>query len=148
MEALQIMPIMAQNQSRLNLGEYAEEATIIQDEATAKSGVSFLEANTDAITMNELANKCVVPTWANQELTIAHQDFISCVHDAASSFYAGERLNSPDIRVSHIVRGRVPQALGKKASELLEVRKDAVLSTARICFYYPDHYRNGKRATA
>jgi len=68
---------MAQNQSRLNLGEYAEEATIIQDEATAKSGVSFLEANTDAITMNELANKCVVPTWANQELTIAHQDFIS-----------------------------------------------------------------------
>ena len=64
MEALQIMPIMAQNQSRLNLGEYAEEATIIQDEMTAKSGISFLEANTDAITMNELANKCVVPTWA------------------------------------------------------------------------------------
>lgn len=57
MEALQIMPIMAQNQSRLNLGEYAEEATIIQDEMTAKSGISFLEANTDAITMNELANK-------------------------------------------------------------------------------------------
>ena len=26
MEALQIMPIMAQNQSRFNLGEYAEEA--------------------------------------------------------------------------------------------------------------------------
>ena len=47
------MPIMAQNQSRLNLGEYAEEATIIQDEMTAKSGISFLEANTDAITMNE-----------------------------------------------------------------------------------------------
>lgn len=44
MEALQIMPIMAQNQSRLNLGEYAEEATIIQDEMTAKSGISFLEA--------------------------------------------------------------------------------------------------------
>ena len=36
MEALQIMPIMAQNQSRLNLGEYAEEATIIQDERACK----------------------------------------------------------------------------------------------------------------
>ena len=95
MEALQIMPIMAQNQSRLNLGEYAEEVTIIQDEATAKSGVSFLEANTDEITMNELANKCVVPTWANQELTIAHQDFISCVHDAAGSFYGRERMRKP-----------------------------------------------------
>ena len=30
MEALQIMPIMAQNQSKFNLGEYAEEAAIIQ----------------------------------------------------------------------------------------------------------------------
>lgn len=119
MRNLVIMPNVAQRRESLNLGEYAEEATIIQDEATAKSGVSFLEANTDEITMNELTNKCVVPTWANQELTIAHQDFISCVHDAASSFYAEERVNNPDIRVSHIVRGRVPQALGKKASELL-----------------------------
>lgn len=148
MEALQIMPIMAQNQSRLNLGEYAEEATIIQDEMTAKSGISFLEANTDAITMNELANKCVVPTWANQELTIAHQDFISCVHDAASSFYAGERLNSPDIRcVTHCPR-QSAASIGKESFRAFRMRKDAVLSTARICFYYPNHYRNGKRATA
>ena len=123
MRNLVIMPNAAQRRESLNLGEFAEEATVIQDEMAAKSGVSFLEANTDAITMNELANKCVVPTWANQELTIAHQDFISCVHDAASSFYAGERVNNPDIRVSHIVRGRVPQALGKKASELLECEK-------------------------
>ncbi len=28
MEALQIMPIMAQNQSKFNLGEYAEEAPL------------------------------------------------------------------------------------------------------------------------
>ena len=123
MEALQIMPIMAQNQSRFNLGEYAEEAAIIQDEPTVQPSVNFLEANTDAITMDELTNKCVVPTWANQELTIAHQDFISCVHDAACSFYAGERVNTPEIRVSHIVRGRTPQSLGKKASELLECEK-------------------------
>lgn len=95
MRNLVIMPAMAQNQSRFNLGEYAEEAAIIQDEPIVQPSVNFLEANTDAITMDELANKCVVPTWANQELTIAHQDFISCVHDAACSFYAGERVNAP-----------------------------------------------------
>ena len=60
MEALQIMPIMAQNQSKFNLGEYAEEAAIIQDEPTVQPSVNFLEANTDAITMDELTNKCVV----------------------------------------------------------------------------------------
>ena len=36
MEALQIMPIMAQNQSRFNLGEYAEEAAIIQNESASQ----------------------------------------------------------------------------------------------------------------
>ena len=123
MEALQIMPTMAQNQSRFNLGENAEEATIIQEEPTFKPNVTFLESNTDSITMEELKGKCVVPTWANQELTIAHQDFIDCIHDAASSFFAGETVSTPDIRVSHIVRGRTPQALGKKASELLECEK-------------------------
>ena len=137
MEALQIMPIMAQNQSKFNLGEYAEEAAIIQDEPTVQPSVNFLEANTDAITMDELTNKCVVPTWANQELTIAHQDFISCVHDAACSFYAGERVNEPDIRVSHIVRGRTPQSLGKKASELLECEKTQFYQRLAFAFTIP-----------
>ena len=41
MEALQIMPIMAQNQSRFNLGEYAEEAAIIQDEPTVQPSVNI-----------------------------------------------------------------------------------------------------------
>ena len=41
MEALQIMPIMAQNQSKFNLGEYAEEAAIIQDEPTVQPSVNL-----------------------------------------------------------------------------------------------------------
>ncbi len=137
MTDLILMPNVAQRRETLNLGEFAEEAIIIQDEPKAQSGVSFLEANTDAITMDELTNKCVVPTWANQELTIAHQDFISCVHDAACSFYAGERVNNPDIRVSHIVRGRVPQALGKKASELLECEKTQFYQRLAFAFTIP-----------
>ena len=53
------------------------------------TSVNFLEANTNAITIEELAEQCVVPTWANQELTISHQDFISTVHDAACNVFAG-----------------------------------------------------------
>ncbi len=136
MRELVIMPNMANNhRESLNLGEFAEDATIIHD--LAHSGVNFLEANTDAVTLEELANKCVVPTWANQELTIAHQDFISCVHDAATSFFAGEQVNAPDIRVSHTVRGRVPQALGKKASELLECEKTQFFQRLAFAFTIP-----------
>ena len=64
---LQIMPV--QRTSR-NFGEYAEDATIVVEEPVVKSSVSFLDANTNPVTLEELTTQCVVPTWANQELTI------------------------------------------------------------------------------
>ena len=87
------------------------------------TNVNFLEANTNSITLEELTEQCVVPTWANQELTISHQDFISTVHDAACNVFAGETINNPEIRVSHIVRGRTANSLHKRTSELLESEK-------------------------
>jgi hypothetical protein len=51
--------------------------------AEKSASVNFLEANTNAISLEELSEQCVVPTWANQELTISHQDFVSTVYDAA-----------------------------------------------------------------
>ena len=122
----------------LNLGEFAEDATIVvEDVVRTRAAVNFLEANTEAITIEELATKCVVPTWANMESTIAHQDFINCVHEAAKDFYHGEVVNTPDIRVSHIVRGRVPSSLGKKASELLECEKTQFYQRLAFAFTIP-----------
>ena len=101
------------------------------------TSVNFLEANTNAITLEELAEQCVVPTWANQELTISHQDFISTVRDAACNVFAGETINTPDIRVSHIVRGRIPSALGKRSSELLESEKTQFYQRLAFAFTIP-----------
>ena len=101
------------------------------------TSVNFLEANTNAITLEELAEQCVVPTWANQELTISHQDFISTVRDAACNAFAGETINTPDIRVSHIVRGRIPSALGKRSSELLESEKTQFYQRLAFAFTIP-----------
>lgn len=125
--------------------EYADYEEIVEQPVT--SHVSFLEANTNSITLDELKTQCVVPTWANQELTIAHQDFIEAVYDAAHSFYQGEAINSPDIRVSHIVRGRTPDALGKRASELLECEKTQFYQRMAFAFTIPTIYEtiNGQR---
>ena len=111
------------------------------------TSVNFLEANTNAITLEELAEQCVVPTWANQELTISHQDFISTVHDAACNVFAGETINTPDIRVSHIVRGRIPSALGKRSSELLESEKTQFYQRLAFAFTIPSLHEciNGQR---
>ena len=80
MNDLIMMPAVATNSN--NSFEYADYEEIIEQPATS-SCVSFLDANTNAITLEELKTQCVVPTWANQELTISHQDFIESVHDAA-----------------------------------------------------------------
>jgi len=111
-----------------------EDAVIVEEKP---NNVCFLEANTNAITLDELASTCVVPTWGNQELTISHQDFIGAVVDAAKTFFQGEQVNSPEIRVSHIVRGRVPSALGKKASELLESEKTQFYQRLAFAFTIP-----------
>ena len=111
------------------------------------TSVNFLEANTNAISMEELTEQCVVPTWANQELTISHQDFISTVHDAACNVFAGETINNPEIRVSHIVRGRIPSALNKRSSELLESEKTQFYQRLAFAFTIPSLHEciNGQR---
>ena len=101
------------------------------------TSVNFLEANTNAITLEELAEQCVVPTWANQELTISHQDFISTVHDAACNVFSGQTINSPEIRVSHIVRGRTANSLHKRTSELLESEKTQFYQRLAFAFTIP-----------
>ena len=85
MEATLLSVPMVQNHS-----SFREEAEYVpfeevreEDRVSIKSNVSFLEANTSEISIEELTTQCVVPTWANQELTISHQDFIHTVHEAA-----------------------------------------------------------------
>lgn len=146
MNELVLMPTTKENRSRFDFAD-AEVVEPIAEVNTKQSSVSFLDANTNAVTLEELSASCVVPTWGNQELTISHQDFISCVHEAASDFYTGETWNTPEIRVSHIVRGRTPDALGKKASELLESEKTQFYQRLAFAFTIPTIYEtlNGQK---
>ena len=137
MNNLLLMPAVASNSNQF---EYADYEEVVEQPVTTTSCVSFLDANTNHITIDELKTQCVVPTWANQELTISHQDFIESVWDAAQSFYQGEQLTKPTIRASHIVRGRTPDALGKKASELLECEKTQFYQRLAFAFTIPTIY--------
>lgn len=128
-----------------NYPTFAQDAEYVSYEEVKpiiQPSVNFLEANTSKVTMEELTTQCVVPTWANQELTISHQDFINTVHEAACTMFSGERVNSPEIRVSHIVRGRVPSALGKRASELLESEKTQFYQRLAFAFTIPTIHEN------
>ena len=91
MRNLIIMP-QAQNRERMNLGEYAEEATIIMDEPV-KPANHFIEANTQEVTLNHLKNDCITPVFSkDNELTINHAQFVETIQDAAQSFFCGEKV--------------------------------------------------------
>lgn len=57
--------IMPTEKRTLNLGEFAEEATIIVEEtATPKRVNHFIEANTQETTLQHLKNDCITPCFA------------------------------------------------------------------------------------
>ena len=62
MRNLVIMPAMANNRERMNLGEYAEEATVIVDEPV-KPANHFIEANTQEATLRHLKHDCITPVF-------------------------------------------------------------------------------------
>lgn len=124
METLQIMPAVAQNRRTFGLGEYAQDATIIPDEPTVKKVNHFIEANTELVELSHLKHDCITPVFSkDNELTISHPQFIETVYDAATSFFQREQIEQPDIRCSHVVKGRTPEAIHKPANQLLESDK-------------------------
>ena len=91
------------------------------DEQTSSQHPNFIESNTAEISLQDLVTKCIVPTFSDNSLTIAHQNFIACVAKAASEVFGD--ITPIEIRVSHPINGRVPEALYKKDSELSDDEK-------------------------
>ena len=141
MENLVLLPTMAQKR-RGNFGQFAEDATIISEETTRVKKVNhFIEANTMEIDLQHLQSDCIVPVFSkDNELTISHNAFIETVWEAANTFFTGETIDKPDIRVSHIVKGRIPEAIHKPANQLLESDKTQYFERMMFCFEIPTIY--------
>jgi hypothetical protein len=76
----------------------------------------FIEANTVKISKSDLLTKCTIPVFAkDNEATISHSDFINCIEQVIGGYYPESYT---DIRVSHPIKGRIPEARYKKASDL------------------------------
>ena len=141
MENLVLLPAMAQKR-RGNFGQFAEDATIISEDTTRVKKVNhFIEANTMEIDLQHLQSDCIVPVFSkDNELTISHNAFIETVWEAANTFFTGETIDKPDIRVSHIVKGRIPEAIHKPANQLLESDKTQYFERMMFCFEVPTIY--------
>ncbi len=100
--------------------EVIEETDIIK----SKAPKHFIEANTTSVTLEHLKSDCTIPVFSkDNECTMAHQEFIEAVNYCVSKFFNGHRVKEPEIRVSHVVKGRIPEAIGKSVKDLQEHEK-------------------------
>lgn len=98
----------------------------------------FIEANTKEVSVGHLKNDCIIPVFSkDNEVTISHHGFIETVYDAANEVFRNERVDNPDVRVSHIIKGRIPEAISKPVNQLLESDKTIYYERMMFCIEIP-----------
>ena len=84
----------------------------------------FIIANTNDVDLVHLKEDCIIPVFAkDNEQTIAHQEFIDVALECASNVFPNETIEDPEIRVSHQIKGRTPDAIHIPAKELKNHQK-------------------------
>jgi len=127
-----------------------KENTIPTDIIKVKKRKQFIEANTNEVSLHHLRNDCIIPTFSkDNEMSISHTSFIETVQEAAYKFFTGETIDTPEIMVSHQIKGRIPEAIYKPVNELLESDKTIYYERMAFCFEIPTIYEdiNGNRLT-
>lgn len=85
---------------------------------------AFVVANTIESNLSEIKQNHIIPVFTkDNETLISHADFIETVGEVVQSVYSGEEIAKPQIRLSHPVKGRIPEAKDKSANELMEWEK-------------------------
>ncbi|WP_299528409.1 DUF3871 family protein [uncultured Lutibacter sp.] len=93
-------------------------------ESSISNSNHFIEANTQQVTFAHLKQDCTIPVFAkDNETTIPHFEFIDAVRETAQQLFPEEMVTMPNIRTSHVIKGRIPSAIGKPAKELFEHEK-------------------------
>ena len=95
----------------------------------------FILANTEPISYGDLKYRCTIPVFSkDNESTISHSEFIDTVGQACEKFFTSETILNPAIRISHPIKGRIPEAMGKPADTLREEEK--TIYYERMAFVY------------
>ncbi|MBO5389055.1 MAG: DUF3871 family protein [Lachnospiraceae bacterium] len=104
----------------------------------AENRLPFIEANTKEVSIEHLKNDCVVPVFSkDNEITISHPNFIETIWEAANRVFTNEQIEVPSIRVSHVIKGRTPEAIHKSVKDLLEEDKTIYYERMMFCFEIP-----------
>ena len=147
--AVEFHPVVVTSPIIENKSEYTSstgvspEIKVTVEEQLPKKRLPFIEANTKEVSVGHLKNDCIIPVFSkDNEITISHHSFIEAVYDAANEVFRGERVDNPDVRVSHIIKGRIPEAMNKPVSSLLDSDKTIYYERMMFCMEIPTIYED------
>ena len=133
-------PVLLVNQPEMNPVPAYQVIPTIQK---PQNNLPFIEANTKEVELSHLTDDCIIPVFSkDNEVTISHQSFIDTMLSAAQEVFPRESISDPSIRVSHVVKGRIPEAIHKPVSQLLETDKTIYYERMMFCFEIPTIYQD------
>src|SRR4051794_24156623 len=95
-----------------------------RNETRVSSERSFIDANTECFGIEEIKKQHVIPVFVkDNEPVISQVDFIEATQEVVRDLYHGETILQPSIRLSHPIKGRIPEAKYKAASELEDTER-------------------------
>lgn len=108
----------------------------------------FVESNTQNVSLTHLKDDCIVPVFTkDNEMTLSHQIFIETVWNCIAKFFSSDALDPPEIRVSHQIKGRTPDALHIPANDLQDHQKTSYFERMAFIVRVPGvtEYINGNK---
>lgn len=88
-----------------------------------KQKPAFIESNTSRIALQELKQHHIIPTYKDSMPLISHADFVEVADEVVHQIFSPERIAAPEIRISHPIMGRVPEAKEKALKDLQDWEK-------------------------
>ena len=99
---------------------------------------AFILANTLPATLGEIRQKHIIPVYSrDNEPLISHGDFIDAAETVVYHAFPRETVLAPAIRLSHPVKGRIPDAKHKPARDLLEHEQTLYYERMAFCIEIP-----------
>ena len=100
------------------------DPVLVNTDLEEQTASPFIEANTISISHDDLKHHHIIPVFVkDNEPVISQNDFIQSMLQSTHEIFDGERILKPVIRVSHPIKGRIPDARNKPANELQEDEK-------------------------
>ncbi len=112
---------------------------ITKHEETPVKASPFIIANTQEVSLYDLEHQHIIPVYVkDNEPLISHYDFINAAWEVASHVYGN--ISDPQVRMSHQIKGRIPEARNKPAADLQDNERTLYYERMMFIIEIPCNY--------